>query len=417
MSEATNKPNPTSGERTLVEGILHYISILLKYRWLIIIVTATAAVGMGAYIYASVMLPPEKSPLPNLYTAEAVILIQQGSQKDLSASILAALGIESGGQEAAPGFDTGALVLQVLQSRSFVDKVVEEFDIVNKYGITKNVKSTSRNFVIKKSNFTYNSNTGCVIISFQDIDPVFARDVTNRMVKILNDWFQQNMGYSRESEKKLLEEKVTEVKGQVTTLENRLKDLQKKYGILTAQDLGSSQASALAELRSQLIMKEIEIKNYSAISAIEDPKIQQLKEERQNILDLINEQIQKGGTTTVDSSGSTDSQKSLPDIQMDFNHLSMELDVQRKIYDTISHQYEVLKITSTPVATFQVLELAEVPDVKSGPQRSRLAAMGIGGSFAASIVAAFLLNAFSLARGNFKKRLATHHEEKKDGTS
>ena len=30
---------------------------------------------------------------------------------------------------------------------------------------------------------------------------------------------------------------------------------------------------------------------------------------------------------------------------MEFNNLTVELDVQRKIYNTLSHQYEVLKLT------------------------------------------------------------------------
>ena len=406
MSVMDSQSHSPATERTLMESLLHYLSIILKYRWLIIIVTAITAIGTVAFCYASIMLPPNKSPMPNVYTAEAVILIQQGRQSDLSGSILAALGIESSAAELSPGFEMGALVLQVLQSKTFIDKVVEELDIVKKYRLTDKVKSTSRAIVLRKAKFTYTRNTSSLAISFTDRDPVFARDVTNKIVILLNDWFAQNMGNSRETEKKLLEEKVNEVLSEVTRLENQLKDLQKKYGVLTAQDLGSSQASALAELRSQLILKEIEIKNYSTISAIEDPKIQLLKEERQNILDLIAEQIQKGGAEAVDSSDTQKAVKSLPDIQLEFNHLSMELDVQRKIYNTISHQYEVLKITSEPEATFQILELAEVPELKSGPKRTNLVMTWVGGAFVASVAFAFLLNAFVQAHGSRKKRLA-----------
>jgi tyrosine-protein kinase Etk/Wzc len=407
-----------STDRPLMEGILHYLSILLKYKWLVIIVTGLALIGTVAFSYVSVVLPPDKSPLPNFYTAEATIFIQQGQQNDLSDSIMSALGIERGAVQVQPEFEMGALVLQVLRSRSFIDKVVEEFDIVNKYKIDQEVRSTSRSLVLGKSSFTYNRNTSSIGIAFEDIDPVFARDVANRMVNLLNDWFAQNMGTTNESEKKMLEEKVNEVKGEVTRLENLLKNLQKKYGVLTAQDLGSSQSSALAELRSQLILKEIEIKNYSTISAIEDPKIQQLKDERQNILDLIDEQIAQGGASATDSLNIADvvvGQKSLPDIQLEFNHLSMELDVQRKIYNTISHQYEVLKIASEPQPTFQVLELAEVPDVKSGPQRSSIVFMGTGIAFVISMAAAFLLNTILAAAANRKKHPASGSTEGNEG--
>ncbi len=397
MNETLNK---SINERSFIEGVLHYFSILWSYRKLIVIITAVAVVATTIFCVISIILPPERSPLPNVYTAEARVLIKQGSETDLSYSILSSLGIDTRAPDVSPGFDNGALVLQVLKSRTFLDKVIEEFDIVNKYGITEQVKSTARGLILNKSSFTHNRTTSTITITFDDIDPVFARDVTNRMVSLLNDWFAQNMGNSKLREKQLLEEKVNEVKGEVAGLESRLKTLQEKYGVLTAQDLGTSSASALAELRSQLIMKEIEIKNYSTISAIEDPKLQQLKEERQNILDLISEQMKAGGSEGVDPGNAAISQKSLPDLQLEFNHLVMELDVQRKIYNTLSHQYEVLKLTSEPESAFQILELAEIPDEKSGPQRSRIVILALIITFLGSIVFSFVLNTLSRLKVN-----------------
>ena len=214
------------------------------------------------------------------------------------------------------------------------------------------------------------------------------------MVALLNEWFAQNIGSSNLKQKQLLEEKVKEVKADIDKLEGRLKDLQKKYGVLGAQDLGTSQASALAALRSQLILKEIDIKNYSTVSAIEDPKLQQLRDERQNILDLIS-QTQQGIT---DVQGGSSGQKSLPDLQIEFNNLTVELDVQRKIYNTLSHQYEVLKLTSEPDSAFQVMELAEVPDSKSGPSRTKIVAIATIAAFVVSAALAFLLNALAKLR-------------------
>ncbi len=237
-------------------------------------------------------------------------------------------------------------------------------------------------------------------ISFEDIDPVFAQDVTNRMVTLLNEWFAQNIGSSNLKQKQLLEEKVKEVKADVDRLEGRLKELQRKYGVLGAQDLGTSQATALAALRSQLILKEIEIKNYSTIAAIEDPKLQQLKDERQNILDLIS-QTQQGIT---DVQGSSAGQKSLPDIQIEFNNLTVELDVQQKIYNTLSHQYEVLKLTSEPASAFQIMELAEAPDSKSGPSRTKIVVIATIAAFVVSAALAFLLHALARLR---RSRMST----------
>jgi tyrosine-protein kinase Etk/Wzc len=384
-------------ERTLLEALFQWFSALLKYRWLIITVTAVCALAAVAFAVLSISLPPAKSPMPNQYTAQAIILVQKGAQSGLASSILSSLGIDTGSTNTPTGYDSGALLVMILRSRTLLDKVSEEFEIPARSGIPPESRTKARNLLLKKMGVNYDRTTASIAISFVDTDPVLARDMTNRTVSLLNEWFIQNMGNTNIRQKQLLGDKVKEVKGEIDTMEKKLKALQNKYGVLTAQELGTSQATALAELRSQLILKEIDIKNYSTFTAMEDPKAQQLREERQNILDLIN----KFQTVATDTENNPEEKSSLPDVQMEFNNLTVELDVQRRIYNTLSHQFEVMKLTSEPEQAFQVLELAQVPDQKSGPQRSRLVIEVVLAGFMVSIVLATLLNGISrIKRGS-----------------
>jgi tyrosine-protein kinase Etk/Wzc len=383
-------------ERGLVEGMLQYLSILRGYRWLIIGVTVGVTLLALAFCILSVRLPPERSPLPNVYTARAVLLIQQQMGNDLATSIMTALGATQQTIDYASGFDTGALVLEVLRSRPLLDRVIQEFGLAERYGITENVRGKTRERFLEKLGFDYARTTSALAISFEDRDPAFARDVVNRMVALLDEWFSENRGSAKIRQRQLLEEKVTEVKTDITRLENRLKDLQKRYGVLNAQDLGASQAASLADLRSQLILKEIEIRNYSNFSLIDDTRLQQLKDERQNILDLV-AQVQQVAT---DPSTTTANPKSLPDVAQEFTQLTLELDIQRRIYNTLSPQFEAAKLATESEPVFQILELAEAPDLKTGPSRSRIVAVAAIGALAASVALAFLLSAVARAGRN-----------------
>jgi tyrosine-protein kinase Etk/Wzc len=397
--DTKGKKEGPNQERTLLEALLHYLSIALRYRWLIIAVTAVAALAVVAFCVVSVRLPPEKSPLPNKYTASAIILVQKAPETDLSSAIRTALGIVTNQADQQTGFDNGAFLLMVLQSRTFLDKIGEEFGVDRKYGIPPQHKSRLRKILLGNLRFQNNPATASITISYTDIDPVFARNITNRMVALLSEWYSENMGSSKQQQRRLLEEKIAEVKAYIEKLVARQDELQKKYGALTAQDLGASQASALAALRSQLILKEIDIKNYANVSSAEDPKMQQLQEERQNIVNQIS-RMQQGMPATSDS---TASRTSLPDVQTEFNNLTLELDVQRKIDSTLSHQYEVLKLTSDTEPPFQVMELAETPDAKSGPQRTSIIVEVVAIAFVVSLALAFLLNGISqLRRGQQK---------------
>jgi len=395
----------SSTERGILESLLQLFRVLLKYRWLIVVMTTVAAAGVVACSIVSLRLPPEKSPLPNYYTASATILVERGGLGVLASTILASLGLEPGAVAPSGTYDIGAFLIMVLQSRTFLDKIIEEFDIIDRYQLKYQVKSKARALLEAKTAIEYDRTTASIAISFQDTDPVFARDVTNRMVSLLNEWYAQNIGSSNTQQRQLLEGKVNDVKAEMSLLERRLKTLQNRYGVLTSQDLGTSQASAPAELRSQLILKEIEIKNYSTISAIEDPKLQQLREERQNILDLI-----AGQAGAPIAAGSSAAPRSLSQAQTEFNNLTVELNVQRQIYDTLSQQYEVMKLTSEPEQAFQVLELAEIPDAKSGPQRSRIVVVVTLAAFVASAALAFFLNSLS----QLKAKTARQAVPKKD---
>jgi uncharacterized protein involved in exopolysaccharide biosynthesis len=393
MNEGLNQ------ERTLLEALLYYLSVLFEHRWLIIAVTAASAIGVSAFCIASVRLPPQQSPLPNKYTASAIILVQKGAETDVSSAIRSALGIIDSPVESSSGFDSGAFLLMVLQSRTFLDKIAEEFGVVQKYRILDQVKSKSRKLLLANLHFENNRATSAITISYTDIDPVFARNLTNRMVTLLSEWYSENMGSSKQRQKKLLEEKIGEVNIDIDRLENRQNQLQKKYGALTAQDLGVSQASTLAALRSQLILKEIDIKNFENVSSAADPKMEQLQEERQNIVDQIS-RLQQGMPETADS---TTTLTSLPDVQTAFNNLTVELDVQKKIANTLSHQYEVLKLTSDSEPPFQIMELAEIPDAKSGPQRTIIIAEVIAIALIASMALALLISGISRVRKAPKK--------------
>jgi capsule polysaccharide export protein KpsE/RkpR len=236
--------------------------------------------------------------------------------------------------------------------------------------------------------YSYARNTGSLRLSFVDTDPVFARDVVNRTVALLDEWFALNRGLAKQKMKLILEEKLLEVRTDIESLQDRLKSLQRRYGVLNADELGASQAASLANLRSQLILKEIEIKNYSIYSEISDPRLEQLNKELQNLRDLIS----KNQMTIPDVNQDSGRQRSLADVAQEFSQLTNELDIQQRIFNTLSPQYEAAKLSPESESIFQVFELAEVPDVKTGPQRSKLVMMAFGVSLGLSVAIVLLLD-------------------------
>ena len=88
----------------------------------------------------------------------------------------------------------------------------------------------------------------------------------------------------------------------------------------------------------------------------------------------------------------------LYEVAEEFNQLTNELEVQQRIYNTLSPQFEAAKLSSEYEQIFQIFELAETPDEKSGPRRSVFVMMAFGGSFVGSSILAVLLSVLRAIR-------------------
>jgi len=371
--------------------LLSLFGVLFKYKLFIIITTLISALSVVAFSILSLRLPPEKSPLPNKYRPEALILVQDQQQGGVSSMLSSSgLGTLAGLAGVSPGSSYGELAEKLLKSKSILDKIVEEYKIVEKYKIKEHLKAASRQIILNNSRFEYDNKTKTITISFEDIDPVFAANVVNRLVELLDQRFATIGGNRNLTQKNLLENKLADVSTEMARLEALIQDFQLKHGVLSIEELAKEQITMLAGLRSQLILKEVEIKTYSDLSRIQDPVIKRLKSERDNLLKLIRE-VESGFSSYEDI---MPAQKDLPELALEFAHLKRDLFVQEKIYEILTQQYELTKLSiegEEPI--FQILELAEVPDRKSGPSRSIICIVTVFVAFFLSIITAFILNA------------------------
>jgi uncharacterized protein involved in exopolysaccharide biosynthesis len=91
----------------------------------------------------------------------------------------------------------------------------------------------------------------------------------------------------------------------------------------------------------------------------------------------------------------------LPSITADLNRISLELTAKKQIYTQLRVQYEMLKVSmASEKPVFQILEMAEIPERKSGPARGKICIIVtfLAGFFAVFLT--FVLNAISNVRND-----------------
>ena len=373
--------------------LLSLYGVIWRGRKIIISITAVVAVLIIGYAVITIKLPPDKSPLPNLYKPQALILINNSSSSGL-ASAISSSGLGSlaslAGVSAGGGY--GELAVKLLESPDILDPIAKRFHIAERYHIKSFIVGNSRNALLKHSSAVFDPKTNTVTVSYQDYDPKFATDVVNAMVELLAKQFTTIGGNRNLTREDLLGQKVADVKAQITRLSDEVAAFQRQHGLLSVTALATEQATALAQLRAALISKEVQIQTYTQFSRIDDPALAQLRAERDNLKKLVGEM--ENGYSTYSDIGPT--QKDIPGLAMQFEKLKLNLTVQSKIYEILTQQYELAKLAAQgeePI--FQELQPATVPDLKSGPSRGIMVVV--------TIFAAFILSTiFVIARNSIR---------------
>ncbi len=176
-------------------SLIDLFAVLWKYKFLIISVTVIAMIAVLIYSIVSISLPPEKSYLPNKYTAQAQMLINNDSSSSgglstmLNSFGLGSLASMSGLNVSGGASSNSALAGYLVHSNSVLDDIAQKFDIIDRYKIIEYEKSSSREALKGVLSSSFDDETGIFSVSFTDIDPVFARDVVNYVVNLLEKRF------------------------------------------------------------------------------------------------------------------------------------------------------------------------------------------------------------------------------------
>jgi len=384
------------------------LGILYRYKWVVIGITAAVAVGTVAFAIISLVLPPERSPLPNQYEPEALVLIDEDGGGGGIAEAIAQSGIGGlSGLSIPSDGGYGELAVRLLGGNTIVDTIVDEFDIIQRYKIKRFVKDNARKEVREHSTVRFESETRTVSIAYEDIDPRFAAEVVNRMVELLDRRFSA-IGVNREARKRdMLQEKLIDIERDILDLEEEIQAFQRRYGTIDPQTYALEHITILAEMRARLIAKEVEADTYAQLTRIEDPVAKRLRAEQDQLELTIAEMERRyfGGTSSGSGNGDISNtalaEGDIPELAVRFGRLERELRVQSKIYEVLTQQYEVARLSAEgEELIFQVLEVADVPVLKSGPSRSIMVIVATFAAFFFSIVLVFVLNAIRNVRGD-----------------
>lgn len=369
--------------------LLDLVGVLFKHKLLISFFTTIVMLGIVIFAILSTLLPTEISPLPNVYKSISTVRINDSNSGSGLSSMLDSSGLSSIGGllgvNAGSGVNESAFAIKLATSNTITDQIFKEFDLIKVYELedSKYPITGLREQIKKSLSFNEDSDSGTISISYEDIDRDLATKIVNRVVDILEQKYAELDQTSINSQQLILEDKISDVEQEISLLQQQIFNFQNKYDILDTQTLAQVIGEKLVTLRISLVEKDAAIATYRSKSRIEDPALIKLKDERkalENSLWALEHGTIDGVPALID----------LPLIVLEYEKLTRNLQVQATIYTTLRQQLELLKLQNGGSGPkFQIIEYAEVPEMKSGPNRGKICIIVTFIAFFLSIFLAF----------------------------
>lgn len=278
-------------------SLIDLFAVLLHYKWMIIIISVVAAVFSVVYAIVSIKMSPEKSPMPNVYTPRAQMLIKENSSSGGGlASALSSSGLGSlaslAGVSVGGGSSNSSLATYLISSNALLDAVTDEFNLVEKYKIEKAVRASSRKMLQKVLKAEVDSESSVFTVSFTDIDPVFAQSVVNFVVDWMSNKFDELGLDNNKIQKENLERNIQSSYNEILRIEREVKKLGASVGYgNNAWDIPSittgsaklqleleAQKQVYTQLKTQYELLKVQMQSESPVFQIlERPEIPDLK--------------------------------------------------------------------------------------------------------------------------------------------
>jgi tyrosine-protein kinase Etk/Wzc len=348
-------------------SLLDIVGVFVKWRRLLTINFFLAAIIV--YIIALF--------LPKWYQSSAVIFPpeQESGGIGLTSSLLGGgLGaLMSGGGMALPTFASlSDVYAAVLKSRVVAEGVIKKnnlMEVFNTQSLEQAVASLHGRTAVAVQP------EGIIRIDCEDRDPERAAAIAGSFVDELNRVNREVRASRARDLRQFIEERLDQTKEELAAAEEEFRAFQEKNKTISLDAQVSALIGNLAELKSRLVLAEIEL---GVLKRSFLPTHTQVKQQEATI-EEIKKQIkllEEGSPDKIKDSPLSIPFAEAPDLSLQLVRLTRKLKIQEAIFELLTQQYEQAKIQEKKdTSTIRVLDPPKVPERRSRPRRATMALM------------------------------------------
>ncbi len=351
---------------------------LARHKILICCVTL-----LGAGIAAAIALQ-----LPPVYTATAVIMPPQLQRANIQAALgqLASAAALAGAPTMGDVWRSPSeLYMALLGSRSVADGVIADQGLMSYY----QAKSMERARIGLRGKTAFVSlKDSLVRISVKDRDPRKAAAIANAYIDGLYKLSSRFVVAESAQRRELYEKQLQNERDELAAAELGLRAVQEKTGLLQVSSQVDVTVRSAAQIMATITSREATLATLRAGATNENPEVIRIERE----IGSLREQLRRleGAATNGKSTELILPAGKVPGAGLEYAQALRRVRYHEALMESMARQYEAARLDETKQASMvQVVDYAVPPEIKSGPNRRAIVALGALASF--TVCAAFVL--------------------------
>lgn len=327
--------------------------------------SAHKRIGLVSAVFAAISIVVALL-MPNIYTAQTVLMPPQQQQSAASA-VLAQLGGLAGGAGAALGLkNPNDIYVSMIKSRAVADKLIKQFDLQRRYG-TENRDET----IAELANVVdvASGKDGLITIKVDDEDPDVAAKMANAFVDAFRD-VSGGLAVTSAAQRRLFyQQQLESTKNALVKAEADLAKVQAKTGILQLEAQGKATMEAVAGLRADIAAKTVELTAMRQAMTAQNPELVRAEAGLQGLRAQLEQMLGK----RVDKDEAFLPRDAIPNAGLEYVRALREVKYNELLLEMLAKQFEIARLDeANEGAVVQVLDRATAPDRKSKPKRALL---------------------------------------------
>jgi uncharacterized protein involved in exopolysaccharide biosynthesis len=317
--------------------------------------------------------------LPNLYTSTTTLMSPDSASSNSNLmSLFSSAGPAASVGSAALGIKSqGAIFVGILGSRTVQESVVTRFDLVHHYKkhlIEDACKRLTADTVIRED-----LKSGIITIKVKADNPVLASKIAQGYVEELDRVVTDHSTSAARRERIFLEGRLKEIKQDLDDSAKALSQFSTKSRTIDIPSQGKAMVDSGLRLQDQMVAARSELAGLQQSYSEDNVRI---RAAHARIAELQRQIDKMMGSTKEPRLNASDSAypsvSELPALGLTYSDLDRRMRVEEVLWDALTRQYEAARVQEAKeIPTVRVLDVASVPQHKSGPARSSIVMLGV----------------------------------------